>query len=34
MEKVKIKAVIDSGKTYKDNPIINIELEDGQRCLF
>lgn len=32
MEKVKIKSAIDSGKkTKKDQPIINIELEDG-RC--
>lgn len=31
MENVKIKSVIDTGKVYKDNPIIEIELEDGRK---
>lgn len=30
-DKVKIKSCINTGKKYKDNPIIEIELEDGRK---
>jgi len=30
-EKVKFKTCIDTGKKYKDNPVIEIELEDGRK---
>ena len=31
MEKVIIKSVVDTGKKYKDNSIIKVELEDGRK---
>lgn len=31
MENVKIKTCIDTGKTYKENPIFDIELQDGRK---
>jgi hypothetical protein len=31
MEKVIIKSVVNSGKTYKDKPIVLVELEDGRK---